>query len=173
MKLINDNLRRSEVEIIKINDKLNLFDFELYSYNSFESNNFENELERFEDENNEEIVYLKLAQPYSVDLDRIYRQNNFNSIYQVTLRVQIKFNPEFFTLVHIKFNLIDTNDNPPVLVAKTQSGHFELDSQDQILALVPRTIKPNTAISFEEDIRFSDLDFSAPFGVESVIFKVI
>lgn len=171
--MINDNLKRSEVEIVKMQDRLDLFKFEFQNTNflSSEASNFNDE--RFENENNEELLYLTLKKPEALDIDELYRLNNHSDIYTLILKAQIKDQPSLETTARITFKLIDENDNAPLLLKQVGDRLVKLEKDERLHALVPRSMTPNMPITFQEMIVFSDKDFSKDFGVESVYFKVL
>ncbi len=166
LKLINDNLKRSQIEILKQDDTQNLFKLESAA-NSLDSGNFRSEL----DENNEEMFYLQLNEPGLVDLDKVFKLNNQSSLYTIKLTAHLTDSADISTSVQVRFRLIDSNDNSPILVSK-QADSSLVAIVDDLQAFVSRSLKPNTAITFKQDVRFTDLDFSPEFGIESVHFKV-
>ena len=170
--MINDNLNNKAVEIIKVQDELDLFDFEIQSssLSRNEASNFGNE--QLEKENNEELVLLTLKNIDRLDIDQLYISNNNSDVYTIILKAQIKEQPSLSTTTRIVFKLIDENDNPPVLLRQAGDKWVELKEGDILHALVPRSMTPNTPIQFQEIVMFSDKDFSKEFGVESVHFKV-
>lgn len=159
MKLINDNLNRSEIEIIKLDDPLEIFEFEFT--NSFIDG-------QIVEENNEKLVYVTLKNPESVDLDEIYFQNGKSELYNVTFRAQIKDKSMFNSTVTMFMKFIDRNDNDAVLVA----GDEVFKDGETINAIMRASAMPNSPISFEKPIQFTDSDFSKDFGIRSVNFKV-
>jgi len=147
-------------------DALKLFKLESASV-SVEPSNFRNEL----DENNEELFYLQLNEPNKVDLDKVFRQKNQNPLYILTVTAQLADRPDVSTSVEIRFNLVDINDNSPTLVSK-QPGDELITIVDDLQAFISRPHKANTPIAFKQDVRFTDLDFSPEFGIESIYFSV-
>lgn len=120
------------------------------------------------EENNEELVYVTLKNPESVDLDEIYFQNGQSELYNVTFRAQIKDKSMFNSTVTIFMKFIDRNDNDAVLMA----GDEVLKDGETINAIMRASAMPNSPISFEKPIQFTDSDFSKDFGIRSVNFKV-
>lgn len=120
------------------------------------------------EENNEELVFVTLKDSQTVDLDQLYFENNQSHLYNVSFRAQIKDNSLFNSTVTMFFEFIDSNDNEALLMANNEF----LQNGETINAILGASAPPNSPVSFNRPIRFTDKDFSEDFGIKSVNFKV-
>jgi hypothetical protein len=185
IRLVNDNMLKSTIQLEEINDPLNLINFaieddkngythtatnhEIFKYLSplmFNSDDTAiHENTAINDVGNELSIILYLSD-FKRDFDKVYIENNHSSVYHYKLKAYIMENPATFTILDVIFNLKDANDNIPSLM------NYQLSKSNQYIpASLSENFDPNTLVNINEEyyiLKFDDADFSNEFGVKSI-----
>ena len=156
LRLINDNLQKSTIMLQELHDPLSLITCEVdddadvkFTANSHEIAKYLHLAERGENDEIEldnEMSILLYPSDYKRDLDKVYVENGYKSVYLYKLRAFMHENPNIYTDIAVSFKLVDDNDNRPEFVL-VKEADFKLDALPYLNASFHENFGPNTLVN--------------------------
>ena len=93
-----------------------------------------------------EMSILLYPSDYKRDLDKVYVENGYKSVYLYKLRAFMHENPNIYTDIAVSFKLVDDNDNRPEFVL-VKEADFKLDALPYLNASFHENFGPNTLVN--------------------------
>ncbi|RNA01642.1 Cadherin [Brachionus plicatilis] len=175
LKLINENLSASKIQLEELADPLNLFspEFEetwiskkdmiaILENDSLASNEPEQEV-------NSDLFVILYPTDAGRDFDQLFLDNNKSDIYEYKLRAKLVERSDLFNDVTIYVKLIDLNDNQP------QLANLNLHPDQFLNATLDKNFYQHTLLNINSTHfipKVQDKDFSDEFGLKSLYCRI-